>query len=166
MSDPTGSAPALLKAVSLDEGDVGSCEWDPDRSSSGLSVSEDGRTVEWRPRNRELEGGFYPPAWLRATTRMHLHSGNHRWDFVVEEMARAQIGVGFMLLWDVGLDWGSSATLAPAPAHGPTTLRQVTSCAIPLRSKEVCRSSSTVAPASCPFGCTFRGARKEPAASW
>lgn len=30
-------------------------------------------------------------------------SGSFRWEFVVEEMANAQIGIGFMLLWDVGL---------------------------------------------------------------
>jgi hypothetical protein len=36
----------------------------------------------------------------------HLHSGVFLWDFVVEEMAGAQIGLGFMLQWDAGLDWG------------------------------------------------------------
>jgi hypothetical protein len=41
-----------------------------------------------------------------AITRLVLHSGSFRWDFVVEEMADAQIGIGFLLLWDVGPDRG------------------------------------------------------------
>jgi hypothetical protein len=47
-----------------------------------------------------------------------------RWDFVVDEMACAQIGVGFMLLWDVGPDWGFFGYLGASPtawAYDPST---------------------------------------------
>jgi len=46
------------------------------------------------------------------------------WDFLVEEMARAQIGVGFMLQWDRGLDWGFYGYLGAgmtAWAYDPST---------------------------------------------
>jgi hypothetical protein len=55
---------------------------------------------------------------------LHLHSGSFRWDFVVEEMARAQVGVGFMLLWDIGPDWGFFGYLGASPtacAYDPST---------------------------------------------
>lgn len=124
MSEPKGSAPVLVNAASLPEADTGSCEWDRDHNASLLSVSQDGRTVEWGPRKPEFQGKIYPPAWVPASTRMHLHSGTFRWDFVVDEMARTQIGVGFMLLWDVGPDWGFFGYLGASPtawAYDPST---------------------------------------------
>jgi hypothetical protein len=124
MSDPEGNAPVLLNAASLAEADVGSCTWDPDLNSALLSVSEDGLTVEWGPKKPEYEAKFYPPAWVPASTRMRLHSGTFRWDFVVEEMAKAQIGLGFMLLWNLGVDWGFFGYLGASPtawAYDPST---------------------------------------------
>jgi hypothetical protein len=55
---------------------------------------------------------------------MRLHSGNYSLDFVVEEMARRQIGVGFMLLWSNGPDWGHFGYLGSSPtafAYDPST---------------------------------------------
>jgi hypothetical protein len=132
MNDPTTDEPRLLDAASLAEADVGSCEWDRDRKSSLLAVSPNGRTIEWGPRRMRLwrkfmpvgRKKFYPPAWVPASTRMHLHSGTFRLDFVVDEMARAQIGVGFMLLWNVGPDWGFFGYLGASPtawAYDPST---------------------------------------------
>lgn len=106
MSAATGGKPSLLKATALARADRGTWEWDPDHNADLLTVSGSGRTIEWGPRKPSYSGEYYPPAWVPASTRAHLHSGTFRWDFIVEEMARAQIGVGFMLLWDVGPDWG------------------------------------------------------------
>jgi hypothetical protein len=55
---------------------------------------------------------------------MHLHSGTFRLDFGVGEMAGGQIGVGFMLLWNVGPDWGFFGYLGASPtawAYDPST---------------------------------------------
>jgi hypothetical protein len=61
---------------------------------------------------------------LPASTRARLHSGRFRWDFVIEEMAGAQIGIGFMLLWDIGPDWGFFGYLGSSTsawAYDPST---------------------------------------------
>lgn len=132
MSDPKADEPRLLNAASLAEADVGSCEWDRDHKSSLVGVSQDGRTIEWAPRRtpfwrKLMPGGrqeFYPPAWVPVSTRMHLHSATFRLDFVVDEMAHAQIGVGFMLLWNVGPDWGFFGYLGASPtawSYDPST---------------------------------------------
>jgi hypothetical protein len=87
-------------------------------------VSKNGETIEWGPKKPEFMGKYYPPAWVPAPTRAHLHSGNFRWDFVVEEMAARQIGVGFMLLWDIGPDWGFFGYLGASTtawAYDPST---------------------------------------------
>ena len=124
MSDASEHAPTLLSATALAESDVGSCEWDVDQGSSLLSVSNKGLTIEWGPRKPECKGKLRTPAWVPAPTRLHLHSGTFRCDFVVEEMASAQIGVGFLLLWDVGPDWGFFGYLGASPtawAYDPST---------------------------------------------
>lgn len=48
----------------------------------------------------------YDPCFVPASTSSHLHGGSFEWDFIVDEMAGRQIGIGFMLLWDLGPDWG------------------------------------------------------------
>ena len=124
MSEPPEHEPALLAAIALAESDVGLCEWDRDHNRDLLSVSNSGLTIEWGSRKPEYKGKFYPPAWVPAPTRLHLHSGKFHWDFVVEEMARAQIGIGIMLLWDVGPDWGFFGYLGASPtawAYDPST---------------------------------------------
>ena len=94
-----GSAerPALLRADAFEESDIGSCEWDRGHNPDLLTVSNGGRTVGWEKKKRD-EGKLKLLAWVPASTRLHLHSGNYRWDFVVDNMAKAQIGVGYMLL--------------------------------------------------------------------
>lgn len=124
MSKLSERQPALLSATALAESDVGSCEWNPDHNSHLLSISRSGLTIEWGPRKPEYTDKFYPPAWVPASTQLHLHSGQFRLDFVVEEMARAQMGLGFMLLWDVGPDWGFFGYLgasSSAWAYDPST---------------------------------------------
>jgi hypothetical protein len=106
VSESSAPEPTLLQATSLPETDRGAFEWNPDHNSHILTVSNNGRTIEWGPRKPENNAKFYPPAWVPASTRSHLHSGTFQWDFVIDEMASAQLGIGFMLLWDVGPDWG------------------------------------------------------------
>ena len=118
------SEPLLLKARDLLESDIGSFEWNALHNSDVLTVSKHGETIEWGPKKLEYTGKHYPPAWVPAPTRAHLHSGNFRWDFVVEEMASRQIGVGFMLLWDIGADWGFFGYLGASTtawAYDPST---------------------------------------------
>ena len=99
------SEPTLRKATELDGRDIGSLTWDATHNPELLTLSADRRTVTWGPRKPEYKG-TYPPAWVPIRSEAHLHSGIFTWDFLVEEMATAQIGVGFMLQWDRGLDWG------------------------------------------------------------
>jgi hypothetical protein len=98
--------PELLKATALAPTDWGAFEWDAGRNADLLTVSNGGRTIEWGPRKPQYTGKYYPPAWVPASTRARLHSGQFRWDFAIDELAGAQLGVGFMLLWDIGPDWG------------------------------------------------------------
>jgi hypothetical protein len=124
MSEPLRPKPVLLKATALAETDRGTWEWNADHDSDLLTVSNSGRTIEWGPRKPQYKGKCYPPVWVPASTRARLHSGNFRWDFVVEEMACAQIGIGFMLLWNVGPDWGFYGYLGSSTtawAYDPST---------------------------------------------
>ena len=123
MTHTPPTRPSLLRATSLDESDLGAFTWDSAHNADLLSYSDDLRTVHWGPRKAEYQG-LYPPAWVPVRTRLHLHSGRFRWDFVVEEMADAQIGVGFMLLWDTGPDWGFFGYLGASPtawSYDPST---------------------------------------------
>jgi hypothetical protein len=106
MSEDAEREPALLKSTAFVGGDTGSFEWDAGHNADLLTVSNDGRTIEWGPRKPQYAGKYYPPAWVPASTRARLHSGRFRWDFVIDELAGAQLGIGFMLLWDIGPDWG------------------------------------------------------------
>jgi hypothetical protein len=106
MSQDSTHEPSLLKASALAEADRGSFEWDSGHNADLLTVSNNGLTIEWGPRKPQYTGKYYPPAWVPASTRAHLHSGQFQWDFVIDETASAQLGIGFMLLWDIGPDWG------------------------------------------------------------
>jgi hypothetical protein len=115
--------PSLRRASEFAERDIGRLIWDPTHNPDLLSFSDDRRTVEWGPRRPTFKGP-YPPAWVPIRSRAHLHSATFKWDFVVEEMADAQIGVGFMLQWDQGLDWGFFGYLGAgvtAWAYDPST---------------------------------------------
>ncbi len=124
MHQPTAAEPALVRATALSESDIGSFQWNTSHNAHLLTFSNDGHTVEWGPRKPEDQGKHYPPAWAPASTLSKLHSGRFRWDFVVEEMGNAQIGIGFMLLWDSGLEWGSFGYLGAgrtAWSYDPST---------------------------------------------
>jgi hypothetical protein len=117
------SEPTLRRAFDFDERDVGTLTWDASHNADLLTVSGDGLTVSWGPPKPTYKDQF-PPAWVPIRSEAHLHSGTFEWDFVVEEMASAQIGVGFMLLWDQGLDWGFYGYLGAGPtawSYDPST---------------------------------------------
>ena len=123
--------PELLQASSLSESDLGVFEWDREHNPQLLTTSDDGKTIHWGPRKPEYSSEQYPPAWVPARTHAHLHSGGFRWDFMVDEMAEGQIGIGFMLVWDVGVDWGffgylgaSSTAWAYDPSTGDVVCRE------------------------------------------
>lgn len=124
MGGPT-EKPELLNADSMPIQDRGSFEWDRDHNAHRLRVSTEGRTIEWRRRDPgEPELSRHQPAWVPASTLCRLHSGSFAWNFVVDEMAEAQIGVGFMLLWNVGPDWGFFGYLGSSDtawAYDPST---------------------------------------------
>jgi hypothetical protein len=116
--------PVLLNAKDFPEGSIGVGEWNPVTSSDLLSFSDDRRTVWWDEDWRERTNSPYVPAWLGSLTRLRLHSGRFAWDFVVEEIAAAQMGVGVMLVWDIGPDWGFFGYLGSSPtgwAYDPST---------------------------------------------
>jgi hypothetical protein len=123
MDEPPNARPVLLNAIGFDDSDIGSLEWNRTHNAKRLTVTNEGLTIEWDPRKRRpKEEGR--PVWIPASTSLHLHSGSFRWDFVVERMGKCQIGVGFMLLWDVGPDWGFFGYLGASPtawAYDPST---------------------------------------------
>jgi hypothetical protein len=117
------SDPVLRKAVEFAERDIGSLTWDATHNSDILSVSDEGRCVAWGPR-KQADDKAYTPVWVPIRSSAHLHSGTFVWDFIVDELAKGQIGVGFMLLWDKGLDWGFFGYLGAgvtAWAYDPST---------------------------------------------
>ena len=94
--------PQLLRAATLVDRDPGELVWRRDHNDDLLEVSANGVTVEWG----KAGAGKHEAAWVPIETRARLFAGTFEWDFLVEEMAEGQIGLGFMLLWDVGPDWG------------------------------------------------------------
>jgi len=117
-----GAPPSLLKAMAFADDDTGTTKWNTEHNGDLLSVTNNGHTIEWKPLQRG--GDELPPAWVPASTCLHLHSGRFRWDFIVDEMAYRQIGIGFMLLWDLGPDWGFFGYLGASPtawSYDPST---------------------------------------------
>lgn len=127
---PSQEEPYLLKAADLDSEDRGVLEWDAQHNSDLLTYTNENRTVEWGPRKAEYVAKYYPPIWVPTRTRATLHTGTFQWDFVIEEMACRQIGIGFMLLWNIGPDWGFFGYLGSSTsawAYDPSTGDVVTS---------------------------------------
>jgi len=117
--------PRPLEARDRPLGDTGACIWDATHNDDLLTVSNAGRTVHWGSRKSSYRGIHYPPAWVPVKTLLLLHSGTFSVDFVVDEMANAQIGVGFLLAFEGGLlDWGFYGYLGAgsfAWAYDPST---------------------------------------------
>ena len=105
MNEPS-KQPELLSGSNLKAVERGTLDWNGQHNADILTFSNSGKTATWGPKKAEYDGEHYPPAWVPATTNAKLFSGNFEIDFIVDEMTKSQIGIGFMLLWDVGPDWG------------------------------------------------------------
>src|SRR5262245_45840701 len=89
------ASPTLLMADGFADHDIGELRWNLEHNRDLLTFTNDGRTAEWHSRQRAADEPQL--AWVAASTCLRLHSGRFRWDFVVDEMASRQIGIGFML---------------------------------------------------------------------
>ena len=94
--------PYLLNSSTFsseEKNDFGEFRFANDRGEdSSLQLTNNDCTVEWAR----------PPqlAWVRVPTKTKLHSGKWSLEFHVESMRERQIGVGFLLDWNIGPDWG------------------------------------------------------------
>ncbi len=116
--------PKLLRASKNHSRDWGRLNWDIGVNSDLLVVSKSGRTVTWQPSQIGPDGKNNNPCWVPVRTGANLYNGRFCFDFIVDEMASRQIGVGFMLLWNVGPDWGFFGYLgasSTAWAYDPST---------------------------------------------
>ena len=86
-------------------------------NSDLLTVSGQGSTIAWESTKPEYKG-VYPSAWVPGSTLVKLHSGMFLWNFIAEERSHAQIGVGVMLLQDIGPDWGFFGYLGASSTRG------------------------------------------------
>ena len=99
--NPSGE-PYLLnssKFSSEQKSDFGQFRFTDRRNEdSPLRFTNDHCTVEWAT----------PPqlAWVPVSTKAKLHSGKWSLEFHVESMQKRQIGVGFLLDWNIGPNWG------------------------------------------------------------
>ena len=100
----------LLRASSRAATAIGEARWDTTQNAELLHF--DGDVATWRRPAAVPEQ--YPPAWVPASTLAQLHSGTFRWDFEVEHMQSAQLGLGFMLVFEDGVDWGLYGYLGAA----------------------------------------------------
>ncbi|UJR18985.1 hypothetical protein I4U23_022115 [Adineta vaga] len=83
---------------------------------SPLVFSADGRTVEWVNESRVI--------WFPVSTEAKLHSGKWFLEFHVEAVKNWQIGVGFLLDWNIEPDWslfGYLGSSASAWSYDPYT---------------------------------------------
>jgi len=96
--------PALLTAASLplvEKGVVLRFRDDP--KYEDVFVTDDAMTsMRWA----SLGKMKLTPAWMPVSCEPNLHSGVFRVKFNIEDMGDGQLGVGFGLAWNVGIDWG------------------------------------------------------------
>ena len=103
--------PQLVRASTMADGDRGIVRWRRDHNAELLTVSDDGARVAWsRPST-----GAHTPAWVPIESEARLFGGAFELEYFVEEMASGQIGVGFLLAWDIGPDWGFFGYLGSSP---------------------------------------------------
>jgi len=102
---------ANAESLNLDPEEIGHFRFRVPSSPDELLIfSSDGTSVERTTDNQMI--------WaVPLETEMSLHSGKFSFDFVVENMAAAQIGVGFLLDWEtLGVDWGFFGYLGASPS--------------------------------------------------
>lgn len=86
-----------------------------------ISISNNDQTIEWT--------SDLTYAWVGVETELLLYNGSFSLDFQVESMKNYQLGVGFLLAWDIGngeisFDWGFYGYLGSsdsAYAYDPST---------------------------------------------
>jgi len=114
--------PQLTKSEALDPNDIGTFEYLPSDTSC-LRFTNNNTTVEWVD--------HYSASWIPIETKSLLHNGKFSFDFLIEKMGKKQIGIGFMLNWDLlGPDWGFYGYLgssSSAFSYDPSTGDIVTS---------------------------------------
>ncbi|CAF3661265.1 unnamed protein product [Rotaria sordida] len=100
--DKTSEKPYLLDSSTFSSekmNNFGEFRFDSNRSmNSSIRFSNNDCTVEW------LEPSM--AVWIPVETKAKLHSGKWSLEFDVEWMGTHQIGVGFLLDWNIGSDWG------------------------------------------------------------
>ena len=64
-------------------------KWDPENTQRSLHISEGGLVISWKKKTRAV--------WLGSQTTARLKSGFFSWDFEIESLQEAQIGVGLMV---------------------------------------------------------------------
>ena len=114
-----------VEATRYKQDNIGQFQWNSELNSDYLTLSNNNLTIEWDVEKGDKER---PPAWIPASTDIMLHSGKFSLDFIVDEMADAQIGIGFLLQLSDGQniagDWGFFGYLGSSPsawAYDPST---------------------------------------------
>eukprot|EP01124_Arcella_intermedia_P017047 TRINITY_DN23712_c0_g1_i1.p1 TRINITY_DN23712_c0_g1~~TRINITY_DN23712_c0_g1_i1.p1 ORF type:complete len:213 (-),score=64.70 TRINITY_DN23712_c0_g1_i1:60-698(-) len=105
--------PVLLEGTNLV---ASSLELGIFKGNEHVVLSNNDKTVEWKDPHEF--------AWIPIPTHLQLHSGNFFIEFSVEVMAKAQIGAGFLLDWNIGPDWGFFGYLGSSPtawSYDPST---------------------------------------------
>lgn len=113
--------PWLRTAPEMPPGDFGSFAWDCTLNTGDLEYTESARRALWKQR---VPGGVGPRLWVPAQSLARLHSGEFGWEFHIQGMGGAQIGVGAMLDWSIGPDWGFYGYLGSSTsawAYDPST---------------------------------------------
>mmetsp|Transcript_25297 Transcript_25297/g.35440 ORF Transcript_25297/g.35440 Transcript_25297/m.35440 type:complete len:199 (-) Transcript_25297:125-721(-) len=85
--------------LNLPQNEIGQFRYSK-KSTKYLEFSDDATAVDWK---HSVEPA---PCWIPVETESKLHSGKFTFDFDIENMANRQIGVGFLLDWNIGPDWG------------------------------------------------------------
>lgn len=118
--------PELIKASSRDPEDIGEFAWDTTLNTEDITYGEGGKSAVWSQREA---GGMGPRLWVPLQSLSRLHSGDFCWSYEIKDMGQAQIGVGFMLDWTIGPDWGvfgylgsSSSAWAYDPSSGDVVI--------------------------------------------
>lgn len=102
MAETTSNAPYLLDSSTFSSeqsSDFGDFRFHTKRSAaSPIAFSNDDRTV--------TASDAFELSWSSVKTNARLHSGKWFFEFHIESMGKGQLGVGFLLDWNVGPDWG------------------------------------------------------------
>jgi len=91
------SKPSLLKGTNLPPIET-TDEFSFVSNSAVLQFTNQSKTVQWQQSSS--------CCWIPVPTSSKLYGGKFFVEFTVDHMASRQIGLGFLLDWNVGPDWG------------------------------------------------------------